>query len=223
VTHHLTARCAAASEDDETDYFRLGLAESPDFTGWYLMLHGGSADPAITLPAEDYCLETESADFTVGGILSVELTGHTLHLQLTDRAAADLTLPEATIAITLDIDADSLHQVSDGLARVFAGTSSTRRPSHLHLPGTDPTAYGQHHRAARQPKSFRVDFEVIGWKGPLATVQPVGTTDTSRMPADDLCKQLDVAPENLVGTQFSCLLTPDNWGTTYSDHQLTAR
>jgi hypothetical protein len=35
VTHLLTARFALASEDARTDYFRVGIAENPDFTGWY--------------------------------------------------------------------------------------------------------------------------------------------------------------------------------------------
>jgi hypothetical protein len=64
VAHHLTSRYAVASEDAETDYFRVGLAENLDFTGWYLIFHGGPADPTVTLPDEDYLLHTECGAFT---------------------------------------------------------------------------------------------------------------------------------------------------------------
>ena len=221
MPHQLTARGVAASENPETDYFRVGLAENPDLTGWYLMFYGGPADPAATLPDEDYLLHTESAAFTTGGLTSVELVGRVLHLRLTDQAAAELEFPDPRLQITLDIDADSLRHLSDGLARVFAGTSTTNRPDHIHLPGADPSAYGTHHREHRQPRSTRMEFEVVAQTGRLVTVQPAGATTTRRHPAEHLATQLGVDPTNLTGTHFTCLVTPNIWGTTYTDFQLT--
>jgi hypothetical protein len=223
VAHHLTARCAVASEDAETDYFRVGLAENPDFTGWYLMFHGGPADPTATLPDEDYLLHTESGAFTFGGLTGVKLVGRVLHLRFSDPAAADLELPDPHLEIILDVDTDSLGQLSDGLARVFAGTSSTNRPSRIHLPGTDVSAYGSRRREHRQPRSARVEFDVIGQTGHLVTVQPVDATGTRRQPAEHLAARLRVDPTNLIGTRFSCLVTPGTLGPIYTDFRLIQR
>jgi hypothetical protein len=221
VTHHLTARGTAASEDAGTDYFRVGLAENPDFTGWYLMFYGGSADPTVTLPDEDYLLHTESAAFTAGGLTSVELAGRVLHLRLTDQATTELEFPDPHLEITLDIDTHSLRQLSDGLARVFAGTSTTNRPGHIHLPGADPSAYGTHRRKHRQPHSTRMEFEVVDQTGRLVTVRPVGATTSRRHPAEHLATQLGVHPTKLIHTRFTCLVTANAWGTTYTDFQLS--
>jgi hypothetical protein len=208
------------SEDALTDYFRVGFAENPDFTGWHLMFHGGPANPAFTLPDEDYCLETQSAAFTFGGILSIELADSVLRLQLTHQATAELELPDPSIAITLNVSPDARRQAAHGLARVFAGTSSNNRPDHIHLPGTNLAAYGHRRRRTRKPQSTRLEFEVIGQTGQLVTVRSIDATKIRREPAERLGKSLGVDAELLVGTRFSCLLTPDNWGITYSDYRV---
>jgi hypothetical protein len=161
--------------------------------------------------------------FHIGGLTGVELAGRVLHLRFSDPAAADLELPDPHLQITLDVDTDSLHQASDGLARVFAGTSSTNRPSHIHLPGADASAYGSHRSEHRQPRSARVEFDVIGQTGHLVTVQPLGATETRRQPAEHLAARLRVDPTTLVGTRFSCLVTPGALGPIYTDFRLIQR
>jgi len=220
TAHHLIAQCAASSEDPLTDYFRVGVAERRGFTGWKLMFHGGPADAAFTLPEEDYCLETESAAFTLGGLVSVELTEAVLRLRLTTPAVADLELPDPVVEITLDFDADAVRGLGEGLARVFAGTSSKNRPGHIQLPGASLSGYGHRQRRQREPKSARVEFDVIERRGQLLTVRSVdGTRTKSELPGF-LGDRLGIDPEHVVGIRYSCLLTPDNWGTTYSDYRL---
>jgi hypothetical protein len=217
VTLHRVARCVHGSEDPDLDYFRVGIAENPDFSGWYLMFHGGPADAGASLPSEDYHLETETGAFAFGGLVSVILANGHLHLELTDAAARDLELPDNIVELSLQAEGVTVEQLGTWLARIFAGTSSRSRPHHLDLAGADLRSYGKRKRRKRKSKPYRVTFEVVRRRGTLVDARAVGQDRKDSPDADWLARVLGVAPDHLVGLRYTCLLTPDNWGTSYSD------
>ena len=71
---HLSARAVAAGEDDDADYFHLGLGDQEGGEGWQLFFHGGPADPAQRIDTEKYAVETEDGFMSYGGVASLSAT-----------------------------------------------------------------------------------------------------------------------------------------------------
>jgi hypothetical protein len=210
------ARRVHGDEDDENDYFRLGIAELPDFSGWQLMFLGGPAHASYRIN-EAYALETETGAVAEGGLASVTLTSARLRLEFSEQAARQLELTDTVLDIRLDIDRDSLRVLADGLARVFAGTSASSRPSILDFGGLTTRRWlAWRRRRRRKAKARRVVFEVYRRRGTLVDAKAVNGPETTWDHADHLARQLGLDPNRLIGCRYACTLTPDPWGITYS-------
>ncbi|MEV1290093.1 Imm10 family immunity protein [Micromonospora sp. NPDC049679] len=135
VTSRFVAQLSGVSDDEGC--LTAGVAEQPDGTGRSLIFMC-DVDPAeaqdVDLGMDAYCLVTETHGTAYGCVEELTLVGDELRVLLREDAISQLDLEDRSVEVRLDLDRESVDDLSDALRRILTYGRADARPTVLTLP-----------------------------------------------------------------------------------------
>jgi hypothetical protein len=117
--------------EENQDAFVVGLSENEAGDGAYLMFQSGLRPPDAqdaALGLDSYCILDEDGAVQYGGVTRAVLADATLTLTLTEEAAEELGLAEDARTLALDVPAQDVPRLAEGLNRIFTYGDPDKQP-----------------------------------------------------------------------------------------------
>lgn len=127
-----TVTTVTAGENADDQVFTLGLAESADGSGGHLIVQISLRPPTAQDAAtgmDTYCVMDDEGGVHYGGISHVELSDSRLILRFTEDAAEELSVEDGELALDLDLDAEAIGRLRDGLRRTLTYGNPDQQPT----------------------------------------------------------------------------------------------
>ena len=135
MADQFTVTAVSAQEDAECNVFMLGLSEKSEDgdDGSYIIfqipLNNEPTEQDREAGIDSYCIVSHHGGTCYGGLESVEVSGDTLSVRLTQKAADELGYQGPEVKMTLELVEAEKERLTAGLKQVLRYGDSKQQPS----------------------------------------------------------------------------------------------